>query len=57
MSERGIEGASFPNWVGVDQRRFFKAPRGQLVLSAAPITIEGRQVITTLTWERVAELR
>jgi hypothetical protein len=57
MSERGIVGASFPNWVGVDQRRFFKAKGGRLVLSAPLITIEGRQVITTLTWERVAELR
>jgi hypothetical protein len=52
-----LEAASFPNWVGVDQRWFFKASGEQLVLSAPPIGIEGRQAIVTLTWERLAAAR
>jgi hypothetical protein len=47
-----IRGATFPNWAGVDQLRFFKAQGEQLALSAPPMRIEGRQVTTTLIWRR-----
>ena len=47
-----VRGASFPNWAGADQLRFFKAKGPHLVLSAPPISIEGHQLITTLIWER-----
>jgi hypothetical protein len=43
----------FPNWVGVDQERFFDFDRNRLSLSTPPFLIGGMQQTAHLIWERV----
>lgn len=45
-----VEGASYPNYVGTDQRRFFTLQGDRLVLSMPPG--EGAGVTYVATWER-----
>jgi hypothetical protein len=51
-----VEGASFPNWVGVDQLRYYRLSRevgrDRLTIVTPPMPVSGRQVTTTLVWER-----
>ena len=47
-----IRGASFPNWVGLEQVRHFRADGRRLVLWTPTINIEGRKVTTLVIWER-----
>ena len=47
-----VEGSSFPNWVGTDQRRFFKFQGNRLTVSTPPTPFGGDQVTALLTWER-----
>jgi len=47
-----LEGSLFPNWVGTDQRRFFKFSGNRLTLSTPPILFGGQQVTVVLIWER-----
>ena len=48
-----VRGASYPNWVGGDQVRYYKLEGARLVLSTPPIQIGGRPFETILVWERV----
>jgi len=47
-----LEGSSFPNWVGTDQRRFFEFSGSRLTLSTPPIAFGGQDVTGVLIWER-----
>jgi hypothetical protein len=47
-----IEGASHPNYVGTDQRRFFTWQGNRLVLSTHPDRAEGTDVKYVAMWER-----
>jgi hypothetical protein len=48
-----VEGSSFPNWVGMEQKRFFEFSGNRLTLTTLPILIGGQQVTAVVTWERV----
>ena len=48
-----VRAASYPNWVGKDQVRYYKFDGTRLVLSTPPIQIGGRSLTTVLVWERV----
>jgi len=47
-----VEGSMFPNWVGMDQIRFFKYSDDQLLLSTPPILLGGKQSTAHLIWAR-----
>jgi len=47
-----VRSASFPNWTGTEQVRYFKAEGMRLLLST-PIVVDGRHVTAILIWERV----
>ncbi len=47
-----VEGSSFPNWVGTDQRRFFEFYGNQLTVSTPPTPFGGEQLTALLIWER-----
>jgi hypothetical protein len=46
-----IEGATFPNWEGTDQLRFFKLSGNQLTLNTPTLSIRGKELIVSLIWE------
>lgn len=46
-----IEVSLFPNWVGVDQERFYKFVGNRLVLSTRPMKFNGKKVVSELVWE------
>lgn len=48
-----IAASLYPEEVGTVYTRFFKLDGQRLVLTAAPITYDGRQIVNRLTWERV----
>lgn len=48
-----VEASFFPNWVGVDQERFFEFTGDRLSLSKPPILVSGQQQTAHLIWERV----
>jgi hypothetical protein len=48
-----VLGASYPNWVGVDQLRYFRLDGQRLVLTTPPLRIDGRLLTSVLVWERV----
>jgi hypothetical protein len=48
-----VEGASYPNYVGTKQRRFFTWKDNRLVLSTSREQAEGSDDVTYVaTWER-----
>jgi hypothetical protein len=47
-----VEGSSFPNWVGTEQKRFFEFSGNRVTLTTQPILMGGQQVTGVLTWER-----
>ena len=47
-----IQGSSFPNWVGQDQKRYFKFSDNRLTLSTPPIPAGDTTVTGLLIWER-----
>jgi hypothetical protein len=49
-----IEGCLLPNWVGVDQARFFEFADNRLTLRTPPLMIGGAEAVGYLVWERVA---
>jgi hypothetical protein len=49
-----LEGCSFPNWIGVDLKRFFKFSGNRLTLSTPPTLIKGVSTIGDLIWERTS---
>jgi len=49
-----IEASLFPNWVGIDQERFFEfMANNQLSLNTAPFLVGGKQQTAHLIWESV----
>ncbi len=49
-----VHGASFPNWIGGDQQRFFEFAGNQLLLSTPPILAGNSTLTGVLIWERIA---
>jgi hypothetical protein len=49
-----IKASLFPNWVGVDQERFFEFKDVQLTLSTPPILIDGKLQTAYLIWKRAS---
>jgi len=48
-----ISGSSFPNWVGIDQARYYQLEGQRLTLSTPAIVVGGRALRSMLVWERV----
>jgi hypothetical protein len=48
-----VRGASYPNWIGHDQIRYYRIDGSHLVLSTPPILDRGESLEYTLTWERI----
>jgi hypothetical protein len=48
-----LRGATFPNWVGTDQSRYFKFEDGRLSLLTPPILYGGQPAVSVLVWERI----
>jgi Lipocalin-like domain len=48
-----VRGASYPNWMGHDQIRYYRIDGSHLVLSTPPILDQGELLEYTLTWERM----
>lgn len=50
-----VDSAWVPNWYGSDQTRYFAIEGKRLVIKTAPLksTFDGRQVVNTLTFDRV----
>jgi lipocalin-like protein len=48
-----VELSLFPNWVGGDQERWVELAGDQLILSASPLLLAGKQQVPRLVWERV----
>jgi hypothetical protein len=47
-----VEASFFPNWVGVDQERFYRFDGNRLTLSAAPMLINGKSQSAHLIWDK-----
>lgn len=47
-----IQGSLLPNWVGVDQERFFEVNGNQLTLRTPSLMIGGQEAIGQIVWER-----
>lgn len=47
-----VQGASYPNWMGHDQVRYYRIDGVHLVLSSPPIPDHGESLEYILTWER-----
>jgi len=48
-----VVGSLYPEEVGIAYERFFTFDSGRLVLTTAPITYEGRQIVNRLAWEKM----
>ena len=48
-----VLGASFPNWMGGDEVRFYKLEGTELILSTPPTLYGGERGQGVLVWERV----
>jgi len=48
-----VEVSLFPNWIGVDQERFFELTGDRLSLSTPPFQVSGKQQTAHLIWKRV----
>jgi len=46
-----IEASLFPNWVGIDQVRFFEFGDRTLTLSTPPFMLMGKEQVGLLIWE------
>ena len=46
-------GASYPNWIGHDQIRYYRIDGPHLVLSTPPIVDRGEALEYILIWERM----
>jgi hypothetical protein len=47
-----VRGASYPNWMGHDQIRYYRIDGSHLVLSTPPILFRHESLEYVLTWER-----
>ncbi len=48
-----VRGASYPNWMGHDQIRYYRIDGSHLVLSSPPILYRGDSLEYMLRWERI----
>lgn len=48
-----VHGASYPNWMGHDQIRYYRIDGSRLVLSSPPILFRGESLQYILAWERM----
>ena len=48
-----IELSLFPNWIGIDQERFFDFQEDTLTLSTPPFLLEGKNRTAHLVWQKV----
>ena len=48
-----VRGASYPNWMGHNQIRYYRIDGSHLVLSTPPILHRGESLEYILTWERI----
>jgi len=48
-----VLGASYPNWIGNDQLRYYKFDGVRLLLSTPPLVLRGQSVEYVLIWERI----
>jgi lipocalin-like protein len=48
-----VHGASYPNWMGHDQTRYYRIDGAHLVLSTPPILFRRESLEYILTWERI----
>jgi len=48
-----VHGASYPNWMGRGQIRFYRMDGSHLVLSSPPILFQGESLEYILTWEQI----
>jgi hypothetical protein len=48
-----VRGASYPNWMGHDQIRYYRIDGSHLVLSTPPILDRGETLEYILTWQRI----
>jgi hypothetical protein len=48
-----VRGASYPNWIGHEQVRYYRIDGSHLVLSTPPIPYRGESLEFVLTWERM----
>lgn len=48
-----VELSLFPNWVGTDQQRMVELTGDQLVLSAGPLLLAGKEQTARLVWARL----
>jgi lipocalin-like protein len=53
MVTHHVRAASYPNWVGGDQVRYYKFDGTRLVLSTPPIQMGSRTLTTVLVWQRM----
>ena len=47
-----VEASMFPNWVGTEQKRFYRLESDRLTLETVPIQWGGGEVVGALVWER-----
>jgi hypothetical protein len=47
-----VHGASYPNWMGNDQIRYYRIDGSHLVLSTPPILFHGESLEYIVIWER-----
>ena len=45
--------ALLPNWVGTEQRRYYKFKDGRLILRTPPFLVGGKRVTGELVWEKI----
>jgi hypothetical protein len=48
-----VRGASYPNWIGNDQLRYYKFDGTRLLLSTPPLVRGGQPFEYALIWERI----
>lgn len=48
-----ITGSLFPNWVGVDQVRYYQLEGSRLTLATPPLLVGARALRSVLVWQRV----
>jgi hypothetical protein len=49
-----VRGASYPNWIGNNQIRYYRIENNRLVLSTPPLVLNGQSFEYVLAWERMA---
>ena len=47
-----LELSSYPNWTGATQKRFAEVTGARLRLNTPPIPVRGKQMVSTVVWER-----